>query len=193
MLASDVVPRAVGPGATPLNPVQLMKPLVSLALVGVLATTTATFAGSPLKVSASQAIRIAVIDTADRRSETPELLRVFGPRFEQAAARIYGADTQVEFVRVGPDMAADGLRRGVYDGSLVLSGRLPAPIRRAGFHALRATPLDEKREATVFLVLRQEQPQLDNLLANAFSVALHDAEVRRVLLDQATAVALASR
>jgi hypothetical protein len=168
-----------------------MTPLLPFAFVGLFAAS-AIAGEAPLKVRASQAIRIAVVDTADRRSDTPELLRVFAPRFEQAAASIYGADTPVEFVRVGADMAGDGLKRGVYDASLVFSGRLPGPIRRVGFHALRAAPLGDTKEATAFLVLRREQPQLDDLLANAFNVALHDTEVRRVL-DRTSGLTVASR
>lgn len=146
-----------------------------------------------VEVSASQAIRVALVDGRDGGRVSTGIERTFGPRFEAAVARIYGARTQVALIRVAPDAAAAGLREGRYDAALLFEARVPGPIRRTGFHVLRAVPISDRDDVSVHLVLRQEQPELDELLANAFNVALHHAEVVRTLSDRRSAMAIASR
>ena len=146
---------------------------------------------APVKVTASQSIRIALVDTGARQARGT-IERAISPLFAQAVSQIYGGAMPVELVPVSADSAADGLRRGVYDASLVIGKRLPTVIKRARFHALRAVALENSDQPTAFLVLRHEQPQLDALLANAFNVAVNHDRVRQALAQRGGAVALAS-
>jgi hypothetical protein len=169
-----------------------MKSLLRL-LAASLMPLAALSAAPSVKVTASAAIRIALIDMETRGDDTYKLEEAFSARFEEAAAQIYGAQTPVEFVRMGPEMAADGLRRGIYDAALVFATKLPNTIRRSGFHALRAVSDSEKGGDVAYLILRREQPSLDVLLANAFNVALNHQDVRRILTDRRSAPLLANR
>ena len=147
--------------------------------------------GAPVEVRASQALCIAIVNTPGR-DDAAQLQQAFAPRFERAATQIYGATMPVRFVRVSPETACDGLRRGLYDAALVFQPKVPAAIRRARFHVLRAAVSPDVPETSAGLVLRQAEPRLDELLANAFSVALQHAEVQRVLSEH-RALDLASR
>ncbi|HEX2099548.1 MAG TPA: hypothetical protein VHF69_02730 [Candidatus Synoicihabitans sp.] len=165
-----------------------MRFLLSCFVAAVLASAVSA---APVEVTASQAIRIALVDTAARPARG-HVERTISPLFAQAVSQIYGGSMQVELVPVGADFAADGLRRGVYDASLVIGKRLPTVIKRAGFHALRAVALENSEQPAAFLVLRHEQPRLDALLANAFSVAVNHDRVRQALAQRGNNVALAS-
>ena len=145
---------------------------------------------APVNVTASQSLRIAfVCDQAASSGASPSWASEFQTRYQRAFVRIYGQPIGVEFARVGAEEAVEGLTEAAYDAVVVVGERLPRPIRRARYHAIRAIGPGEGRGAAAFLVLRREQPVLDSLLANAFSVAFNSDAVRSAMSGRAFASA----
>lgn len=166
-----------------------MKSLFRLLLVTLVAATAASASANPVSVTASQSIRIAVINTPGSWKKMEKLQTAFSPQFERALVSLYGAAVSVTFVKVSPEAAATGLQQGVYDASLAFGPKLPSAVRKSGFHAVRGLPADDDESFAAYLVLRREDSEFDALLANAFSVALGHESVRDAVPRRSTVVA----
>lgn len=161
----------------------------SILLISVLAAALSASAAS-VNVTASQNLRIALVCESGEKAETSlSWSSEFETRYQRAFVRLYGRPVVVEFDRVQAEEALEGFQESAYDAVVVIGERLPRPIRRARYHALRAIGPGEPEDATAFLVLRREQPELDSLLANAFSVAFNSEAVRSAMSGRSYAVA----
>ena len=166
--------------------VALADPMKISILLVISLVAAVSLSAAPVRVTASSNLRVALVAPVDTpsRGAAAGWSAEFETRFETALARIYGQPTQLEFVRVDAEDAAAGLRTAAWDAAVVLGERLPSPIRRGRYHAIRAVGPGEDGDAGAFLILRREQPELDTLLANAFNVAFHSEAVRRALSDR---------
>ena len=149
---------------------------VLLALSGMVGA-----AESQVRVAASRDLRLAVID--------PNKLTAAREIMHQAFATALGASltTQcrgpvgVRAKRVGPDHAAFNLSAGVYDAVLVISRDVPGVFRRVDAITLSATPDNEKRERSIYLLIGNGDASLQGLLATGFTQAVNDGEFLRHL------------
>jgi len=158
--------------------------LVSFLAVGLSASA------APVNVTASQDLRIALVcEGGNDRAPSPSWSSEFQTRYQRAFERLYGQPMGVAFSEVDAKEAVEGLAEARYDAVVVMGERLPRPIKRARYHAIRAMGPGEDQDVAAFLVLRREQLDLDSLLANAFSVAFNSEAVRRAMSGQTFAAA----
>ena len=172
------------------TPTPPMKNKLPCFVLGLLSVSSAVFGSSSsssasvVSVSASQAIRIALVDTGERRGAEPGVEQVFAPYLTETISRLHGARAEVQVVAVSGSQAARGLQRGKFDAALVLGSKAPKALRRPGYHMLTGESLLEERDSRVFLVLRKEEARLDALMANAFTLALSEIALRRTLVER---------
>ncbi len=164
----------------------------SKLLLLLLATTLPSLANDPVTVSASSAIKVAWVERGARAGKTTDLQRTFTPVFRLALEGIYGASTDVVFVPMRSNEAADQLRRNDVDAVLQFSAHVSRKIRNSGYHILKAESVVEPGRYVAFLVLPEDQSTLQDLLANAFSASINSYDVRESLDDTLPSVELAS-
>ncbi|HEY0946283.1 MAG TPA: hypothetical protein VGD81_13490 [Opitutaceae bacterium] len=168
-----------------------MKNKIPCFVLGLLSVSAAFGASSSsstpvvvVSVSASQAVRIALVDTGERRGAEPGVEQVFAPYFTETISRLHGAHAEVQVVAVSAGQATRGLQQGKFDAALVLGSKTPSALRRSGYHILTGESLLEEQDSRVFLVLRKAEARFDALMANAFTLALSDFALRRTLVDR---------
>lgn len=154
-------------------------------LVPCLFTAVAVLADPPaaMTVSATSSIQVGWVEHGATGAKPTPLQRTFAPVFGRALAGIYGADTEVKFVPLSANRAADRLARGELDAVVQFSSSVSRTIRDAGGHVLRAEAVSQPGHFVAFLVLPEIQPTLEGLLADAFSVSINTFEVRQSLND----------
>ena len=158
---------------------------LAVTLSGV-ASETSTFT-----VSATSALRVAWVEQGAQVDEPTPLQRSFGPVFRVALPGIYGARTEVVFVSVRSNEAAELLRRGDVDAVLQFSTHLSRRIKSRGHLVLKAESVRQPGRYVAYLVLPESQASLQDVLANAFSASINDFEVRATLDDALPGVEVA--
>jgi hypothetical protein len=146
-------------------------------LVGLLAWAcafTATFAAekNELRVEASRALRLAIVDR-DHRAVGHDTLRT---AFAEALAFDLSQRCK-EPVPVKPqlsdaDRAAWGLANGSFDVGLIVGTNVPRAMVSADFEVLKATQPSGKGKFALYFVVRKEDAVLAALLTAAFPEAL---------------------
>ena len=125
-----------------------------------------------VKVEASRAIKLAVID-ADRKAPGRE-------SFHQTFADTLGFELSQRLHEPMPvkpavqdaDRAAFGLGNGIFDIALVVGNGLPRPLVSSDFEVLKATPSSGKGRIYLYFIIRKDDASLAKLMQDSFPEAL---------------------
>ncbi|GEM_PF-1178023 len=156
-------------------------PLFCLACLVCISTSAS--AVDPVTVSASTAVRIAWLETRSNL-DRQQLETAFQPLFRRSLARVYGEETPIEFIRLNVSRTVKAMAEGEVDAVLVFGSRMPRQLAAPGTHVLSAAAIEPEDQIVARLILLQAQPRLDELIATAFSTALNNFDVRRLLGDK---------
>lgn len=144
---------------------------ISLAVVALGLASASAFA-SQVKVEASRAIKLAVID-ADRKAPGREAFhQVFADTLGFELSQRLNEPMPVKPTTPDVDRASWGLGNGIYDVALVIGSSLPRAMVSSDFEVLKATPTSGKAKFFLFFIIRKDDPALAKLMGEAFPEAL---------------------
>jgi hypothetical protein len=164
----------------------------SLIVMGVALLAGRGAIAESVSVSATKALRVGWVETSHNSRGKLALRQTFAPVFRVALEGIYGAQTDVEFIELSINRAADQMGANELDAVLLFSPKLTGHLARLGGHVLRAESIARPGQFVAFLITPEIQPGLERLLADAFSASINNFDVRRVLSDAPSETELAS-
>lgn len=125
-----------------------------------------------VKVEASRAIRLAVID-ADRKSPGRESFHeVFSDTLAFELSQRLKEPTPVKHTVSDVERASWGLGNGNFDVAVVIGNGLPRAMVSSDFEVLKATPNSPKAKFVLYFVIRKDDAALAALMQEAFPAAL---------------------
>lgn len=147
-------------------------------------TSTVLAAGKEVKVEASQAIKLAIIDPERRAAGRDVFHQAFADTLGFELSQRVNGLVPVKSATPDIDKASWGLGNGIYDVVLVVGNSLPRAVISADFQILKATPASGDGRFFLFFVIRKEDPSLARLLEEAFPEALKGQFFLRALARQ---------
>ncbi|MBA3850184.1 MAG: hypothetical protein C0502_09355 [Opitutus sp.] len=125
-----------------------------------------------VKVEASRAIKLAVID-ADRKAPGREAFhQTFADTLGYELGQRLKEPTPVKPVTQDADRAAFGLGNGIFDVALVVGHNLPRALVSSDFDVLKAAPTSGKGKFHLYFIIRKDDASLAKLMQDAFPEAL---------------------
>lgn len=147
----------------------------SFALVVSLACALIAASGADknqIKVEASRALRMAVVDS-DRKGAGREAVHTtFGEALAFELSQRCKSPVPVKIQVADADHAAWGLANGSFDIGLVVGKNVPRGMVSADFTILKAAQPSGKGKFALFLVMRRDDPGLSEMLSASFPESL---------------------
>ncbi|HLP25177.1 MAG TPA: hypothetical protein VK477_05845 [Acidobacteriota bacterium] len=146
-------------------------------LVGLLACAcafTATFAAekNELRVEASRALRLAIVDRDFRAAGHDTLHTAFAEALAFELGQRCKEPVPVKPQMSDADRAAWGLANGSFDVGLVVGSSVPRAMVSADFEVIKATQTGGKGKFALYFIVRKEDPGLAEMLTATFPEAL---------------------
>lgn len=159
-----------GKALTPMKSARLVAALCVFA--GATLSAWAASGESSVKVNASRALSLAVVDLERGNVGSEALHDAFKEALSAAMSERVKEPTPIKAARVDASRAGWGLGTGVYDVAVVVGGSVPKTMISSQFSVLKAAPQSGGAKRVVTLVMRNEDPGLAQLLAEAFPEAI---------------------
>lgn len=162
-----------------------MKPcsLLFVAAIGAGLFTSAVAADSAsVKVQASRALSLAIVDLDRNNPASPQLHDAFKESLSFEMSQRCKEPTPIKPQSVDAPRAGWGLGTGTFDVAVVIGGTVPKTMVSSAFTIYKAVPESGDAKRVIALVTRNEDPGLAKLLAESFPEALKGQFFQKALL-----------
>jgi hypothetical protein len=133
---------------------------------------------APMRVSATRALRVAVVDTHAAPFAREDLSRGVTERMRAWLQRRVGGDVALRSESVDARAAAARLQAGACDAVLILGAERPRALRRTETATLATEFGTEGNFEPVYLVLAAGDVALQQLLTESFPLAVREVTLR---------------
>lgn len=155
--------------------------MIILSLVLSLSTAKAV-EGESIKVEASRALSLAVVDLDRKNPVSEQLHDAFKESLSFEMSQRCKMPTPIKPIKLDASRAGWGLGTGTYDVAVVIGGTVPKTMVSSAFTIIKAVPASGDQKRIVCLVTRNEDPGLAKLLAESFPEALKGQFFQKALL-----------
>jgi hypothetical protein len=155
--------------------------MIVLSLVFSLITAQAV-EGESIKVEASRALSLAVVDLDRKNPVSEQLHDAFKESLSFEMSQRCKMPTPIKPIKLDASRAGWGLGTGTYDVAVVIGGTVPKTMVSSAFTIIKAVPASGDQKRIVCLVTRNEDPGLAKLLAESFPEALKGQFFQKALL-----------
>ncbi|MBI2517182.1 MAG: hypothetical protein HYV95_09725 [Opitutae bacterium] len=151
-----------------------MKTRISLAGVCFVALCGALAAApdASIKVEASRAMKMAVIDSDRKNPASEQVQQTFAESLGFELSQRCKAPVPVKPSTPDVQRAAWGLSNGVYDVVIVLGASVPSALVSSDFRVLKAVPVSGDLKRALCMIIRVDDPGLASMLEASFPEAL---------------------
>lgn len=151
-----------------------MKTRFSLAGVYFVAIcgTLAAAPDASVKVEASRAMKMAVIDSDRKNPASEQVQQTFAESLGYELSQRCKAPVPVKPTAPDVQRAAWGLGNGVYDVVIVVGANVPSAMISADFRVLKAVPVSGDIKRAMCMIIRVDDPGLATMLEASFPEAL---------------------
>ena len=155
--------------------------VLCLSVVACVRPVAFAAAESPVKVQASRALSLAVVDLSRGNDASEQLSNAFKEGLSFEMSQRCNAPTPIKPARVDASRAGWGLGTGLYDVAVVIGGNVPKAMVSSQFTIYKAVPESGDAKRTISLITRKADPGLAQLLADSFPEAIKGAFFQKAL------------
>lgn len=146
------------------------------------ALLTARAEDTSLKVQASRALSLAIVDLDRNNTASEPLHEAFKDSLSFEMSQRCKSPTPIKPTRVDASRAGWGLGTGLYDVAVVMGGNLPKAMMSSEYQVLKAVPESGNVKRTITLVMRKSDPGLSKLLSESFPDVVKGPIVLKALM-----------
>lgn len=166
----------------PNTPMSLLRLAAIVAFCVRILLPAATASDDAVKVQASSALSLAVVDLDRNNAASDQMHTAFKESLSFEMSQRCKMPTPIKLQKVDASRAGWGLGTGNFDVAVVIGGPVPKTMVSSTFTILKATPESGDAKRIISLVTRNEDPGLAKLLAEAFPDALRGQFFQKALL-----------
>ena len=134
--------------------------VLGLSVLACVPLTVSAAEEARVKVQASRALSLAVVDLARGNAATEQLSDAFKDSLSFVMSQRCKEPTPIKPARVDASRAGWGLGTGLYDVAVVIGGNVPKTMISSEFTIYKAVPQSGDPKRTISLITREADPGL---------------------------------